>query len=176
MTSQEYAEVMLVHSRLWPMFSPPPGTYEVWKPLLVDLDAGVVTAALYDLATEEDREFAPGAGQIRRRAVELSRPPIPSLDQALAEVWTAMSRVGHYGSPEWSSPAVAAAVDAMGGWQIVCAGDNPDAFRAQFARVYGSATARHEREAVMAPSVRALVSGLDLSAERALPAAEEPTS
>lgn len=136
--------------------------------LLLDLDPAVVLGAVRALAAEGER-FAPNPGQVRRKAVELGSPPVPTADQALAELNTLMSRVGHMGRPEFSHPAIADTVLAMGGWYQLCVSEAGVADRAHFLKLYGTVEARHTQAALLPPSVAALLSGIDLSAQRALP-------
>ena len=70
-----------------------------------------------------------------------SKPATSEISAALDEVFTAVRSLGSYSSPPaWSSPAVAAAVRACGGWNTICATDERTA-RRTFANAYGKATA-----------------------------------
>lgn len=168
MTKAEYARIAAELSALWPTSRWEVGTLRAGEALLLDLDPSLVLAAVQALAAEGER-FAPNPGQLRRRALELAGPRVPSADQALSEVYSQIAAVGSYGSPEWSHPAVGAAVDALGGWRYLCASEDPMADRAHFLKVYGSVEARHTAEALMPPSVAALLAErVSLSAARAL--------
>lgn len=72
----------------------------------------------------------------------LTRSDQLDADQAWAEVLRQVRRVGYYGVPVWSHPAVADAVAALG-WQTICTSDNQEADRAHFMRFYERAHDRH---------------------------------
>lgn len=168
MTSEEYAKAMLLVRRYWQNFKPVTGTFETWERMLIDLDVRYLVAAIDDLSVSHP-EFPPGPGQLRHRAIELSQPHVPSADEALAEVYRQIGAIGHLGVPEWSHPAIGAAVAALGGWSALCASEEQMADRAHFLRIYATVEQRHIAEAVMPPSVAELLSAqVNLSAERAL--------
>lgn len=166
MTEREYTGVITLVSALWLNSAWTADTAKAAESLLLDLDAGLVLAAVEALAAE-GREFAPPPGVVRLRATTLAHPALPELDQALKEVADAVSSVGIYRTPEFSHPAIQAAVDAIT-WQEVCNSTNPEAFRAHFLRLYGTTGERAKREAASPESVRELVAGLDLRLDRVL--------
>lgn len=166
MTEREYTLVIARISALWLNSAWTADTAEAAESLLLDLDAGLVLAAVDALAAE-GREFAPPPGVVRLRATTLAHPALPDLDQALEEVRAAVAHFGIYRTPEFSHPAIEAAVNAIG-WDEVCNSTNPEAFRAHFLRLYGTVGERAKREAASPESVRELVAGLDLRADRVL--------
>jgi hypothetical protein len=153
-TLEEHAKVWALIAALWPHHKPTTGTIIVAEEYLVPLDFELTCAAVKILAVAEP-EFAPGPGKLRKAVVELQEPTLPA-ELALVEVIAQVGRTGRYGAPEWSSPAVAAAVQAMGGWVAVCDSDNPEAFRAHFLRLYEPMAKRSSDEAALPASVRAL--------------------
>lgn len=165
MKKDEYAYVAAELNALWPSSKWEVATIKAGEHLLLDLPAQAVLAAVRQLAAEGER-FAPNPGQVRRRAVELTAPAIPSADEALAEVYEQMAKVGSYGTPEWSHPAIKAAVDAMGGWWGLCRSEDTMADRAHFLKIYGSVEHRHQNEQLVAPTVTELLKGLDLRLDR----------
>jgi hypothetical protein len=164
---REYAVVTARVAQFWPHSAWPVATCHGAESLLLDLPARVVVAAVEQLAVE-GREFAPPPGLVRQRACVLLADPMPDADRALAEVNAAVRNPGAYGHPVWSHPAVGATVDAMGGWQAVCASENPDAFRAHFLKIYGTVAVRETARVAMPDSVRQVMGELDLRADRAL--------
>ncbi len=144
----------------WPHTRPTPATFALAERLLLPLDARTVAAAIEQFSLD-GREFAPTMGQVARRAHEVAMQvagvTVPDGQQALSEVHDRISRVGRYGDPTWSHPAVAAAVGAMGGWEATCGSNNPEAYRAHFLRVYDTLRGRLERESLVAPSMRELL-------------------
>lgn len=144
----------------WPASKATPATFVLAERLLLPLDAVAVAAAIEQLSLE-GREFAPTMGQVARRAhevlAEVNGTTVPDGQQALAEVYDQIARVGRYGDPTWSHPAIGATVGAMGGWAATCGDDNREAFRAHFLRMYETMRGRLEREALVAPSMRELL-------------------
>ena len=63
------------------------------------------------------------------------------VDRAWAEVQRQIRTVGIYGRPEWSHPAIASAVKALG-WGTLCRSTNPEADRAHFFRFFDVAQRR----------------------------------
>lgn len=168
MKKDEYARISAELNLLWPSSKWEVGTIRAGENLLLDLDPEPVMAAVRALAAEGER-FAPNPGQLRRRAIELVGPRIPSPDQALAEVYQQISAIGSYGTPTWSHPAIGAGVDALGGWRYLCASEEPMADRAHFLKVYGNIETRYTAESLMPPSVAELLSNqVNLSAGRVL--------
>lgn len=118
--------------------------WQVWQDILGDLDAGLLRRAITAAASSQ---YPPSPGELRTlalrlRSIEANESLAPDPDEAWAEVRKAFHRVGRYGTPQWSHPALAAAVDAMG-WEQLC--DSPDGdptTRAQFRGFYESARAR----------------------------------
>lgn len=156
---------------LWPHFKPRPTTFALGDRLLGPLDARAVAAAIEQFSLE-GREFAPPLGLVARRAHELVTQvrgeSVPDAHQALSEVTEWIRKVGVYGTPEWSHPAIGGTVEALGGWEATCLDDNPEAYRAHFLRLYEVMRARVEREALIAPSLRELMDAA--AAATALPA------
>lgn len=143
----------------------------VWHDELADLPAQAIRDALHepDLAR---REWFPPLGLIRERALLATAraagvPLPPDTDVAWLEVGRQIRAVGHRGSPEWSHPAVAEAVAAVG-WRVLCMGDegDPMLFR-QWRDFYALAAARHRDAVTPGPSLngaghlRGLPSGQD---------------
>lgn len=175
MTEAEFIVAMANVSRLWPHFKPVEGTYDAGYRLMGHLSPEAVVAAIDSLALE-GRDYAPMAGQIAKRAVELqaaaSGDGPPGVDEAWSEVQSEIARVGWTGAldpsrkPMFSHSAISAAVEAMG-WQTLCESDTAMADRAHFLKLYGSVIERANRDALTPASVRAL-------GERLGPAQLEP--
>jgi hypothetical protein len=158
-TLEEHAKVWALIAALWPHHRPTTGTMLVAEEFLVPLDFATTCAVVKMLAVAEP-EFAPGPGKLRKAVVEAEQGATLPGELALAEVMAQVSRTGRYGAPSWSSPALAAAVQAMGGWVAVCDSDNPEAFRAHFLRLYEPMAKRQTDEAALPASVRALALGI----------------
>jgi hypothetical protein len=178
MTGREIVDLFALISTYWPNFHMPKDAQAAtafraaWLRLLGDLDNAAVVAAVDSLAAEA-RDFAPPPGVIRHRAVQLQAGPgAPGVDEAWAEVQNEIARAGWTVAldsdrkPLFSHPSISAAVEAMG-WQTLCESENPMADRAHFMKLYGTATERATRDAVMPASVRELLDG---AGPKALPA------
>ena len=172
MTRDELKKVLETLADGWPNYKANRGTVRLAELLLLPFDVGPVMAALASYYVEGEA-FAPTVGQLVQRAAALAEgSDAPTADEALDEVWRAIAHVGAYRTPEWSHPAVERAVAAYGGWQQVCANDNPDAFRAQFAKLYASARSRAGVQQAVA-AIGASWGGIalpNLSADRAIEA------
>lgn len=179
MSRDELRQCFAMIVAAWPHFKPLPETFKLGERLLAPMDARAVAAAIEQFSLE-GREFAPPLGLVARRAHELcsevNGTKVPDAHHAMTEVYDRISRVGIYGTPTWSHPAIGATIEALGGWEAACLDDNPEAFRAHFIRLYETMKGRVEREALEAPSLRELRAymGATVPALRAAsPAAEE---
>ena len=171
MTGDELDRCMEVLMSAWPHSRVLPTTLDLAEQLIAPLPFDAVMGALAQFSLE-GREFAPPLGLLARRSVELIAETngyhLPDAEEALREVYAAIAHFGIYRTPEWSHEAIASVIQALGGWEAVCNDDNPEAFRAHFMRLYGTARARTERDAVLAPVMAQLAGGLNLRADREL--------
>ena len=162
MKKSEVAKLVTVTQTLWPNWRAPDNetgfalAVETWGVILDDVPEVLALAALHSLATS-GREFAPPVGLIRLEALQLvSRADgtaAPDVDVAWGEVQRAASQRGYMaGEPGWTHQAISNAVFALG-WRDICHSTNPEALRAHFFRIYGTAATRAERERNMPPSV-----------------------
>lgn len=162
MNAQDVRRLIAYASELWPQTFELPATpeklqlrVEVWLEFLSDLPAEAVRVALAQAAEEP---FPPAPGALRQAALRLLSADLPpDADQAVAEIMTAIHRVGYYGSPEWSHPALAQTVEAFGGWQAVCTSEHPESQRAHLLKLYATASRRHNSEQSMAPAFAELL-------------------
>jgi hypothetical protein len=151
----EHAKVWALIAALWPHAKPTTETIIAAEPLLLDLDYQLTVACVQMLNIAEDA-WPPSPGRLRKAVVEAADGAVPA-DVALAEVQRTVRAVGRYRVPEWSSPGIAACVEAMGGWEACCNSDNPEAFRAHFLRLYEPMAKREAVRAALPASVRAIV-------------------
>ncbi|MES1975861.1 MAG: hypothetical protein V4472_25665 [Pseudomonadota bacterium] len=183
MNRTDLPRVMGLISTYWPSWKMPTEGAEAdafvdaWGRLLLDLPSSAVLAAVESYATDGER-FAPGPGELRRRAIELGAPNrVPDADEAWSEVCEAITKHGwtvgmaDWSAPPdengqqptktvaWSHPAIESTVEALG-WHYLCTSEDAMADRAHFMRFYGAARQRIERERTMPESVRALTTGV----------------
>jgi hypothetical protein len=99
--------------------------------------------------------------------VAANRCPAPDPAAAWGEVYRAIARCGRDREPTWSSPRVAAAVEAIG-WRAICDSNTDDVntLRAQFERFFLAGNRAAQREANVGALERARDPG------RALPAGD----
>lgn len=162
MNDQGVRKLIAYASELWPRTFELPPTAEklalrvqVWGEFLSDIPLEVGRAALAEAA---DEDWPPAPGEMRQRALRLMRHDLaPDADQAVAEIMTAIARIGWIGVPEWSHPAIANTVEAFGGWLSICESTNPEALRAHLMRLYASASSRHRADETMAPAFAELL-------------------
>lgn len=130
---------------------------DTWFRILGEYPSGVACAVV-EWYHHEGREFAPTPGQIAERVRLIMSPDdrVPDIDQALTEILTSINRYGRGTIPEFSHPAIAAAVSAIG-WQSICNSTNADILRSQLMRVYSTAAERHRRAQAISPSVRGVI-------------------
>jgi hypothetical protein len=179
MNANDVRRLIAYASELWPQTFELPANAEklqlrvgVWLEFLSDIPSEVGRAALAGAAEEP---FPPAPGALRQRALRLMRRDLaPDADQAVAEIMTAVSRVGYMGSPEWSHPAIANTVEAFGGWLSICESTNPEALRAHLMKLYGSASTRHRAEETLAPAFAELLGSVlpELEAAGSIPQIE----
>ena len=114
---------------------------DAWSLMLGDLDPVLAKAAIIKVCRETD--FFPSVARIVAAARELD-PGVEKLPTA-AEAWEEVMRLvrdyGPYRCPVYSCEAVRRAVRAIG-WRQLCMGENVEADRAHFLRLYESMRSR----------------------------------
>lgn len=163
MTAQEAQRLVAAWRSLWPSASWRAEDMRLvlmtWAAVLADIDYAEAEAVIIAIA-RDGAEFPPTPGQIAERVLTLREQrdgtACPDIDRALAEVRHYVTTRGmHHGEPEqWSHPAVAAAVHAIG-WADLCSGG--DTTRAHFIRAYEAAKHRHRERRRMAPAMQAVL-------------------
>ncbi|MHC1762112.1 MAG: replicative helicase loader/inhibitor [Negativicutes bacterium] len=157
MTRQEVCALVALASSSYPTMQSrdPRPIVEAWALMLADLDAVVAKAAIIKVRRES--KFFPSVAQLVAAAAELDPrlAKLPTTAEAWEEVESLIQTVGPYRAPEYSCDTVKRAVRAIG-WQHLCMGENPEADRAHFLRLYESMRSRYredrENEKVLALS------------------------
>ncbi len=119
---------------------------------LADLDPQLLkTAVLKHIASSK---WFPTIAELRGGVTELILEADGQLTapEAWAEVIRQVHRVGHWGKPDLA-PLVLQAVQAVGGWQVICRGENFAADRAQFLRAYDLLRSRQAEKMQQMPAV-----------------------
>ena len=108
-----------------------------WNLLLADLPFALAKAALLKVCRSS--EYFPSVAAIVKASAELSpaadRPP--SAAEAWEEVAGLIRSAGPYQAPAFSCETVKRAAQAIG-WRQLCTGENPEADRAHFLKLYES--------------------------------------
>ena len=161
---------------------------DVWIEHLSDLDDTLLKMAVKNHI--ERSQWLPSIAEIRASAVSLMRQASPAdqdWNEAYAEMQLQIRRVGYVGISEWSeaegkfvsrppeftNPALAETVKALGGWKAVCMNEDPEGvFRAQFRDVYAVVIGRMERKVTQSPEVRGFIESMRIPADRQLEAGD----
>ena len=170
MSRQEILALVALASSSYPSMQSrdPRPIVAAWSLMLADLDAGLAKAAIIKVCRES--QFFPSVAQIVAAARELDArgEHLPTAAEAWEEVSRLIQYVGPYRAPQYSCELVGRAARAIG-WRQLCLGENPEADRAHFLKIYDSLRLRHqsetENEAVLALSgaadlIRALAAGM----------------
>ena len=166
MSRQEVCALVALASSSYPSMQTrdPRPIVEAWALMLSDLDAVVAKAAIIKVCRES--KFFPSVAQIVVASNEIDprNEKLPTAAEAWEEVERLIQTVGPYRAPKYSCDTVKRAVRAIG-WLQLCLGENPEADRAHFLRLYESMRSRHrenqENEKVLALSgMREVVAAL----------------
>lgn len=154
MTKPETARVVAVIRATIPN-APAVGvdTTAAWHDILGDLPFEAVLKATRAVLSTQEIPAWPAVGKIRRAAVDLMRPAVPSAAEAWAEVEAEIRRQGWYNRPERLTPLAARVVKAIG-WKRICESEEPGVERGQFLRMYDQFAQSEEREAVLPEALR----------------------
>jgi hypothetical protein len=157
-TEREVAQIIAVIATAYPNWQPAPNTPELYYQLLGDIQTEELKTAVLHCVAESGRKFAPSIGEIRGAVGELRGmiSNVPSSYQAWQEVQRQIVDVGSYRTPEFTSPVIKAAVDAMG-WRNLCLSEDATADRARFIQCYEQFKTRAELEGTMLPEVRGYI-------------------
>lgn len=153
MNSNEFRQMLLYGKILWPRQWIVPTDKEtldlmesVWSEALGDLNPALIKAAM----VKWEGNWPPNPSELRRAALELLESGVdslrPSWEQAWKELNDAVKRVGSYGSPAWSHPTVAEAVETLG-YKEYCMSLTAESgmWRAQFRQIFENISARWQR-------------------------------
>jgi hypothetical protein len=135
-------------------------TVEVWLQVLIDLDAGIVLAAVYSMVTD-GLKWAPSVGDVRAKAIEIASGQSQSLTGALA--W---ERVVKWSSLPQGSPddfelteLELRALRAIGGSSTLNRTDikSRGVMFSHFMKLYNEAAEAEKQQRNMLPEVREVI-------------------
>lgn len=128
----------------------------VFYEMLRDLDPNHLHAAAAAWVMTE--KWPPTIADLRNACCEMSGQLAPTPDQAWAEILAAVRDYGYRRRPEWSHPAIEAAVAGVG-WSEICLTTNIETTRAHFLRGYEHSRTRENRQAAISPQLKAILGG-----------------
>jgi hypothetical protein len=139
MTPAETTKVLALLKASYPRQAVGRDNMKAYALMLGDLPFADVQRAVVRHVAESN--WFPSIAELREAATGAASSA-PDFDEAWAEVCSEIRRVGNYGRPEFSHPAVAAAVDAVG-WRNLCLSTTPGVERAAFRDCYAAGRKRH---------------------------------
>jgi hypothetical protein len=142
MEAKQAASIVALIAAAHPQWPSTPETVAVYRQMLSDVTYEQALSAVQDLIATEDRW--PSVASIRRRIALRAGVLPPSPSNAWQEVSDAISNGGRSTLPQFSHPAIKAAVAAIGWWEL-CNTTNPSATRAHFFRFYDDASEEDTR-------------------------------
>ena len=115
----------------------PEPVVKAWLLLLPEIPFPVAKAAVCRLCRSS--VFFPNVADIVKVAAEIQpeADPLPTAAEAWEEVAGLIRTVGPYKAPAYSCDTVQRAARSLG-WRQLCTGENPEADRAHFLRLYES--------------------------------------
>lgn len=160
MNKTETAKLLALFKAAYSTYRPTETESEVtvnfWHRLLGDVDWPEAERAFFRLMATRTSGFMPQIGEVRRAVMQARHPSLLVLpEDAWGEAWSNVKAVGRNRTPEWSHPALAAAVEVIG-WADICNTntDNLGTLRAQFMKVYRAKQEAAEVEAATPASLR----------------------
>lgn len=154
MTPDESGTIIHMIKAAWPRPEMGGDTAQVYVQAIRDLSFEMAKAAVLDLMASS--KWMPAISEIRRAALAIFSDT-PTAGEAWAEVTQSFGCGGVYGRvPEWSDEIVGRAVEAMGGFRLLCFSDNLMADRAHFLRIYDTLVQRREYDQLRLPEARQL--------------------
>lgn len=133
---------------------------DLWYQELKDLPYEVAASALRKWTNQE--KWPPSIAEIRAYAGELVNGPAPDWGEGWQEVQRAIRRYGwsrEKEAMESLSPSARTAAQRIG-WMDICCSENIETLRAQFRQVYQVIVEREHRDALIAPAVKEMISGI----------------
>lgn len=133
---------------------------ELWYQELKDIPYNIAVSALRKWVNQE--KWPPSIAEIRAYAGEMVNGPAPDWGEGWQEVQRAIRRFGWCREKEAMdslSPSARTAAERIG-WRSICESENVETLRAQFRQVFQVAVEREQRDALIAPEVKELISGI----------------
>ena len=139
MTKAEVVALVTLATAAYPaaQAKDPEPVVKAWRLLLPELSFPVAKAALFKVCRTS--QFFPSVADIAQAAAELDprADRLPTAAEAWEEVAGLIRTVGPYRAPAYSCDTVRRAAQSIG-WRQLCTGENPEADRAHFLKIYES--------------------------------------
>jgi len=133
MTEAEALSIVAVLAASYTKHDLTQANLNAYSAMLQDLDFVATGEAVKRLVCKA--KWFPSISEIRTEVAEAKCAGIIEPELAWAEVLKAIGRYGLGGSPQWSTPVMAFAVDAVG-WRSICLDENVASTRARFIDAY----------------------------------------
>lgn len=132
-------------------------TVRIYAQALADIPTDLLKAAVLNHITLS--KWFPTIAELRQSAAGLVMKAAghPDASSAWGEVAHQLRYVGSWGAPQFTDPLIRRAVEAVGGWKMLCASDNQHSDRARFIQAYETFINRTTEDLQMLPQVRAFV-------------------
>ena len=144
MTRQDIYALVALASSSYPSMQnrDPRPIVEAWALMLADMEPVVAKAAIIKVCRES--QFFPSVAQTvtAARSLDPREEKLPTAAEAWEEIEKQIVRVGPYRAPVYSCETVRRAAQSIG-WLQLCTGDNTEADRAHFLKIYESMRSRH---------------------------------
>ena len=121
----------------------PKPVVEAWSLMLADIPFALAKAAIIKVCRES--KFFPSVADIIEAAQELDpkSEKLPTAAEAWEEVVKLIINIGPYRAPVYSCDTVRRAAQSIG-WLQLCTGENMEADRAHFLKIYESMRNKHK--------------------------------
>ena len=136
MTRQDSVELFALLAAAYPRESLSEAQIALYEAYLADYAFAAVRAAVLRHIAQ-----SPWFPRVSDLLSLITAEATVDVDRAWTEVQHQIRAVGVYGTPQWSHPAIASAVKALG-WGTLCRSTNPEADRAHFLRFFDVAQRR----------------------------------
>ena len=145
MTRQEIYALVALASSSYPSMQArdPRPIVEAWALMLADINPVVAKAAIIKICRES--QFFPSVAQVvaASNALDPRGEKLPTAAEAWEEVMRLIVNYGPYRAPVYSCDLVCRAVRSIG-WLQLCTGENTEADRAHFLKIYESMRGKHK--------------------------------
>jgi len=171
-----FKKFMKALAAMYPKFELTQETLTGYYAILHDLDADLLKAATIEYGSK-DTPWPPSAGQLRQLAFDLvdrSQGRI-SAYEAWGKVVRKIGTHGVYrGEPAFEEPAIAHAIQGVGGWRTICMTPEDSLFstRARFVEAFKRYRQEEQQQTRMLPQIRELTQQLSATGRPALEGGE----